>query len=162
MLIGLAVLSILLALAAPSFSVWMQNTQIRTAADAMLNGLQLARTEAIRRNKAVQFVLGNQSEWTVSVVSPPQQVQYRPMEEGSASAVIQTSPGASLVVTFDAMGGRTTNNPVSSAMDSIDITSNQTMAGVRPLRIVITPSGSLRMCDPATDLKVGDPRRCTQ
>jgi type IV fimbrial biogenesis protein FimT len=162
LLIGLAVLGILMALAAPSFTVWMQNTQIRSAADALLNGLQLARTEAIRRNKTVQFVMGTQSEWTVSVVNPLEQLQYRPMEEGSGSAVVQTSPGGALVATFDPMGGRTTNDNASSAMDSIDITSSQTMAGLRPLRIVITPSGSLRMCDPDTNLKVGDPRRCTQ
>ena len=162
-MIGLVVLGILMALAAPSFTVWMQNTQIRSAADAVLNGLQLARTEAIRRNKTVQFVMGTQTEWTVNVVNPLEQLQYRPMEEGSANAVVQTSPGGALVVTFDAMGGRsTTNDNGTSPIDSIDITSAQTMAGLRPLRIVITTSGSLRMCDPDTNLKVGDTRRCTQ
>jgi type IV fimbrial biogenesis protein FimT len=161
LLIGITVLGILLTLAAPSFMVWIQNTQIRTAADAVLNGLQLARTEAIRRNKTVQFALGNQTEWTVSVVSPLQQLQYRPMNEGSANAVVQTSPGGSGTVTFDALGGRTSNNDASSPMDSIDITSRVTPTGLRPLRIVITPSGSVRMCDPDPNLKVGDPRRCT-
>jgi type IV fimbrial biogenesis protein FimT len=162
LLIGIAVLALLLGLAAPSFMVWMQNTQIRNAADGVLNGLQLARTEAIRRNKTVQFVLGTQTEWTVSVVSPLQQLQYRPMNEGSANAVVQTSPGGSGAVTFDALGGRTTNNDLSSPIDTIDITSSVTPTGVRPLRIVITQSGSARMCDPDVNLKVGDPRRCTQ
>jgi type IV fimbrial biogenesis protein FimT len=123
MLIGITVLGILLTLAAPSFMVWMQNTQIRTAADAVLNGLQLARTEAIRRNKTVRFTLGNQTEWTVSVVNPLQQLQYRPMGEGSANAVVQTTPGGSTMVTFDALGGRTSNNDASNAIDTIDITS---------------------------------------
>jgi type IV fimbrial biogenesis protein FimT len=162
MLIGLVVLSTLLALAAPSFALWMQNTQIRTGADAVLSGLQLARTEAIRRNTQVQFVLGNQTEWTVSVLKPFTQVQYRPMEEGSSNVTVQPSPVGSGTVTFDAMGGRAGNNDGSNAIDSIDITSNRTMAGLRPLRIVISPSGSTRMCDPDTALQVGDPRRCTQ
>ena len=162
LLIGITVLGILLTLGAPSFMVWMQNTQIRTAADAVLNGLQLARTEAIRRNKTVQFALGNQTEWTVSVVNPQQQLQYRPMDEGSANAVVQISPGGSTTVTFDALGGRTSNNDASSAIDTVDITSATASSGVRPLRIVITPSGSLRMCDPDVNLAAGDPRRCTQ
>ena len=162
LLIGLVVLASLLGLAAPSFMLWMQNTQIRGGADAVLNGLQVARTEAIRRNKAVQFVLGNQTEWTVSVVSPLAQVQYRPMQEGTPNVTVQASPGGSATVTFDPMGGRTANNDGSSAIDTIDITSNQTVAGLRPLRIVISPSGSARMCDPDTNLPVGDPRRCTQ
>ncbi len=73
----------------------------------------------------------------------------------------QTTPGGSGTVTFDALGGRTSNNDASSPMDSIDITSSVTPMGLRPLRIVITPSGSVRMCDPDPNLKVGDPRRCT-
>lgn len=162
MLIGLVVLSSLLALAAPSFALWMQNTQIRGGADAILNGLQLARAEAIRRNTQVQFVLGNQTEWTVSVVKPFTQVQYRPMQEGTSNVTLQTSPGGSGTITFDAMGGRANNNDGSNAINSIDITSNKTMAGLRPLRIVVSPSGSTRMCDPDTSLQVGDPRRCTQ
>ncbi len=162
LLIGITVLGILLTLGAPSFMVWMQNTQIRTGADAVLNGLQLARTEAIRRNKTVQFALGNQTEWTVSVVSPLQQLQYRPMNEGSANAVVQTSPGGSFMVTFDPLGARTANNDASSPIDTINITSSVTPTGLRPLRIVVSPSGSLRMCDPDPNLAAGDPRRCTQ
>ena len=162
LLIGLVVLASLLGLAAPSFMLWMQNTQIRGGADAILNGLQVARTEAIRRNKAVQFVLGNQTEWTVSVVSPLAQVQYRPMQEGTPNVTVQASPGGSGTVTFDPMGGRTANNDGSSAIDTIDITSNRSVAGLRSLRIVLSPSGSARMCDPDTNLPVGDPRRCTQ
>ena len=161
MLIGLVVLASLLALAAPSFMLWMQNTQIRGGADAILNGLQVARTEAIKRNTRVQFVLGNQTEWTVSVVSPLTQVQYRPMEEGTPNVTVQANPGNT--VTFDSMGSRVSqNNDGSNAIDSIDISSNQTVAGLRPLRIVISPSGSARMCDPDTNLLVGDPRRCVQ
>ena len=45
----------LLAAAAPSFSDWIRNTRIRTAAEAFQNGLQLARAEAVRRNAWVRF-----------------------------------------------------------------------------------------------------------
>jgi prepilin-type N-terminal cleavage/methylation domain-containing protein len=70
LLIGIVVLAILLGMGAPSFMTWMQNAQIRNAADAVLNGMQLARTEAIRRNKPVQFALSSNSGWNVNIVKP--------------------------------------------------------------------------------------------
>ena len=57
LLIGIAIIGILLALAAPNFAVWIQNSKIRTAAESIQNGLQLARAEAVRRNAQVRFQL---------------------------------------------------------------------------------------------------------
>jgi prepilin-type N-terminal cleavage/methylation domain-containing protein len=54
LMITLAVLGVLLALGMPSISSWLQNTQIRTAAEGMVSGLQLARAEALRRNANVR------------------------------------------------------------------------------------------------------------
>jgi len=56
-MISLAVLSILIGLGAPGFVEWLQNQQIRAAAEATLNGLQVARGEAVRRNTPVRFQL---------------------------------------------------------------------------------------------------------
>ena len=56
-MISLAVLSILIGLGAPGFVEWLQNQQTRAAAEATLNGLQVARGEAVRRNTPVRFAL---------------------------------------------------------------------------------------------------------
>lgn len=88
--IGLAILGIVFAWAFPSYTVWMQNMQIRNMAESIVSGLQLARSEAINRDSAVQFVLttGNPSvaieddlipalgdsagtNWLVRAVLPP-------------------------------------------------------------------------------------------
>ena len=61
----LAVVAILFAQAAPSFSAWVHNTQVRTATESIQNGMQLARAEAIRRNRSVMF-------WLTSAATPPQ------------------------------------------------------------------------------------------
>jgi len=53
----LAVMAFLMALGLPAMSEFLQNTQIRNAADATVNGLQLARGEAVRRNIQVRFQL---------------------------------------------------------------------------------------------------------
>ena len=57
LIIALAVLGVLLALAAPSFNAWISNTKIRTAAEVIQSGLQLARAEAVRRNALISFQL---------------------------------------------------------------------------------------------------------
>jgi len=56
-MITLAVIGVLLGLGAPGFIEWLQNQQIRAAAEATLNGLQVARGEAVRRNTPVRFQL---------------------------------------------------------------------------------------------------------
>lgn len=64
LVIVMAIFAILYGLAAPSFSAWMINVQIRTASESIQNGLQLARAEAIRRNAPVYF-------WLTSAANPP-------------------------------------------------------------------------------------------
>lgn len=59
--IGLAILGIAMAWAAPNYSVWIQNTQIRNMAESIVQGLQQARSEAIKRNAYVEFVLTDKS-----------------------------------------------------------------------------------------------------
>ncbi len=56
-MISLAVLGVLIGLGAPGFAEWLQNQQIRAAAEATLNGLQVARGEAVRSNTPVRFQL---------------------------------------------------------------------------------------------------------
>lgn len=81
LLITLAIMGILLALAAPSYQIWITNTRIRTTADSIQNGLQLARAEAVRRNDPIRFqftssldgscVLSTtESNWIVSYDNP--------------------------------------------------------------------------------------------
>jgi type IV fimbrial biogenesis protein FimT len=57
--VTMAVMAILMLLAAPSFTDWVRNTQIRSVADAMQNGLRLAQAEAVRRSRLVVFSLTN-------------------------------------------------------------------------------------------------------
>lgn len=57
LLVALTVLAFLMMAAMPSLTGWMRNTQIRTAAEAVLNGLNKARSEALRRNTLVSFSL---------------------------------------------------------------------------------------------------------
>ena len=64
-MIGIAILAIVTALAFPSYKAWIQNTRIKTTTSTILNGIQIARAEAVRRNAQVQFMLGVNPDLTV-------------------------------------------------------------------------------------------------
>jgi type IV fimbrial biogenesis protein FimT len=71
----MAIVAILYSQAAPAFSAWVQNAQIRTAAESIQSGLQLARSEAIRRNRSVIFWLTSTAnpaaaDWLVGCANP--------------------------------------------------------------------------------------------
>jgi type IV fimbrial biogenesis protein FimT len=53
----LAVVSLVLGFGVPGMSDWIRNAQIRTTAEALQSGLQLARAEALTRNAPVRFQL---------------------------------------------------------------------------------------------------------
>jgi type IV fimbrial biogenesis protein FimT len=55
--IAMVIVGILLAMAAPSYRAWVQNAKIRGATEAILNGIQLAKAEAVRRNASLRFQL---------------------------------------------------------------------------------------------------------
>ena len=57
LLIGMAIVGILVLQSFPFINVWVQNTRIRTGAESILNGLQLARAQAVRSNFNTEFVL---------------------------------------------------------------------------------------------------------
>lgn len=159
-MIVLVILGILVSLAGPSFFEFMQNSQIRAAADAMQNGLQTARGTAIARNVQVQLLVGPNSGWTVSETATGTVIQTRAHEEGTLNVGTNTTPAGSSLVTFTPLGAALTTNPDGTArVDRIDFVNPSGGAcqtdlpagGMRCLRVVVTGGGSVRMCDPKFD-----------
>jgi type IV fimbrial biogenesis protein FimT len=189
LMITLAVLGMMFMIALPNMGTWLQNTQIRTSADAMQAGLQLARAEALKRNTTVRFQLvdtltsacaqsATGRSWVVSLAdtnglcnvdasetTAPQIIQKRSSAEGSPNAVVTATGGSS--VWFNGLG-RTVQPPTApAALTQINITNPnngacKTAAGNEPmrcLRITVNAGGTVRMCDPAVD-DATDPRKC--
>ena len=96
LVIGLAIFAILLGLAAPSYSTWIINTRVRNAAEAALNGLQLARAEAVRRNATIRFS----------------------MTDDLSNACALSTTGANWVVSFDTPVSLCASPLLSDAVDS--------------------------------------------
>jgi len=175
--ITMAIVAFLLAMGGPSFSQWLQNTQIRTTAQGIQNGLQMARAEAVRRNTNVGFTLTSTldsgcelsvtgPDWVISMGSPindlpgacgsapsddaaPRIIQKRPGAETGVNAVA-TADQPSIV--FNGLGRLT---PVPAGNIAINVTNpvGGTCAAdggkMRCLRVQVTSVGQIRMCDPA-------------
>lgn len=164
LMITLVILSVTILLAMPSFSAWMQNTRIRNTAEAILNGLQTARNEAVRRNSSVQFVLGAGSAWTVNcVVTTPgcpdlDPIQSRSSGEGSGSSIL-VAPSHGNTLVFNSFGAMTSPAPDVGVVVQFDIDSTVLAASAsRELRITVDAGGIVRMCDP--NAPTHDPRAC--
>ena len=143
------ILSIMIFLALPNFNVWLQNTQIRTAGEAILNGLQLARAEAVRRNVNVELRMDLSSGWTARLPDTGEVIQTRLAGEGSSAALVTITPLGANTVTFNSLGTIAANangsNPVSEfKIDSISLAATDS----RELCILIRTGGNIRMCDP--------------
>lgn len=99
-----AIIAILASIAVPSFNTWIQNSQIHNAALAIQSGIQLTRTEAVRRNTLIRFQL------TTTV---------------DASCALSTV-NANWVISFDDPTGLCANAPINDAFDATDTTNNPT------------------------------------
>lgn len=186
MLITLAVFALLFAMGLPSMTIWLQNQQIRTSAEGLQAGLQLARAEALRRNVPVRFQLvdtftaacalsNTGTNWIVSLNDPtglcdvdasdvaaPLTIQKRSGAEGTPNAVVAATngPAAATTVTFNGLG-RVSG---AGAITQIDVTNTnggncQPAGPMRCMRIAISNGGSPRMCEPAVTDNT-DPRFC--
>lgn len=161
LMIGIVIFGILIMAGLPSYTAWLQNTKIRTAAESIVNGLQLARAEAVRRNTNVQFVFGTDTDWTVSVVAPLTTVQSRSSAQGSAGVIVTRTPAAATTITFNSFGRVAANADGSASITQVDVDVPTTLLAAtasRDLRITLGAGGNVRMCDP--NVSAPDTRTC--
>lgn len=159
LIITVLVAAILAGIAVPNFNDWLQSLKVKTAAESILNGLQIARAEAVRRNEAVQFTLGTSSTWIVGCVTItstcPANIQSSPSgEAGNNSLSISTTPTGANTAIFNNFGS-ITNVIGGLTQINIDITPT---GQARNLRITISAGGNVRMCNP--NLAAPDARAC--
>lgn len=174
MIISIAIIAILASMASSSYKAWIQNTRIRTAAESIQNGIQIARAEAVKLNSSVQFDLrGTNSAWSVCtrpavpgscpVADDATTIQSRAASEGSSADIEITATDGGPYV-FNSFGAMI--SPAPAAADglvrlAIDVSTSVLSAEAsRDLRVVIGVGGSTKMCDPDSGLSATDPRKC--
>lgn len=161
LLITIAVMVILIAIGVPSFNALVTNARIKTTGQSIVDGLQLARAEAIRRNERVYFAMGSGSNWSV-ITDAGVSLQARSSGEGSGSITVTTTPTNSTRVTFNALGRAVTNADASARVTTFNIDAPTSLLAAslsKELRVTVSDGGSIRMCDPNVTT-TGDPRKC--
>jgi type IV fimbrial biogenesis protein FimT len=166
---------------------WIRSTHVRNMAETTQAGLQKARMEAMKRNRVVTFWMVSRTAsgglddscalsatsgaWVVSMADPAGKCATAPSETAAPRIIETYTPGktasgitvsglaangatAATAVTFNGYGQiERTGTPLAR----IDI--SHTDASARRLRVEISNSGSIRMCD--RDVTAPDPRACT-
>jgi len=183
LMVTVAIVGLVMALAGPSAITWLQNTQLRNAAESVLVGIQNARTEALKRNTFVAFRLTdpNSTAWTVcvydvvadacSLTASNATVNQKSATEGSLNAragadTVQSDSAAALSagsglpaqVVFDSFGRLAATAP--NNVRRVDLRNIVLSAAEeRRLVIYIGQTGQVRMCDPQLVL-ANNPQGC--
>lgn len=180
LMVTVSLLAILLAVAVPSITTWINNTRVRTAAQVLQDGLRLAQAEAVRRNRTVSFfvtTVANPDENTVPATAPTTTatnwgVRTLPLITGEGSTFIRggqlagVATGvliatASTAVCFNAAGQQVANTPAGCTAATPDAVYRVTHASSdRPLHVIASLGGRVRMCDPAKTLSATNPDGC--
>lgn len=183
LLVGLAVMGLLMAAAAPAVGTWVANAKVRTVTDSLQTGLRVAQAEAARRyrqtvffrtdsgvcnNTVTESATGN--FWAVKTIAllpgdPVEVVQCGALLEtgtnvtvtGPAPVCFSTAGRYSAVAAADVGIGGTacTVDPSGSAVFAVSGTS-----GNRPLNVRVSLAGSVRLCDPAKTYSASTPDGC--
>ena len=185
--VAVSVLGILLAATLPSMTDWIRSSHVRGLAETTQTGLQKARSEAMKRNKVVTFwmvtptdtaspddtcaLASTSAAWVVSLDDPSDHCATAPSASLAPRIVETYGPGQAAsginVTAVDRDGNATTSvsfngfgQRVGGGVAKIDI-AHSASTDVRPLRIEISTSGGIRMCDPrATAANANDARAC--
>ena len=147
LMVGITIMALLMMIGLPNMAIWLNNTQIRTTGETLLAGLQLARTEAVKRNQIVRFqmvsdltsscaIMASGKSWVVSLDDPtglcdsapgepdpgdppPRILQVRSGSEGTERASVAGTPAGTAY--FNGLG-RLTSPGGAANLTRINIT----------------------------------------
>ncbi|MBI2731770.1 MAG: GspH/FimT family pseudopilin [Aquabacterium sp.] len=191
LMVGLTILAFLLMSSVSSMSDWIRNSQIRSAAESIITGLNTARAEAVKRNTTVRFqltsTLGNDctldpagKNWVINLsggnpagqcgkdlsdAADPYLLQKTVATDVNNPILINASQAA---LAFTGLGRQGRIDPAQQVTAvTIDVspatsgTCRKDGGKLRCLRIVVSPAGQARMCDPSLSNSSNDqPMAC--
>jgi type IV fimbrial biogenesis protein FimT len=171
LLIGISIAAMLLVLAAPPFTDFIVNTQVRNAAESVATGLRTAQAQAIKRNTncnagspntCVEFILDPANGWDiVDQAGPTTLATYRWATGSAQHATVVIVPVGATTVSFNSLGRIVLpNNPRdgTAPIQRVRFTSTST-ATAHSLQVYVTEPGyGIWMCD--ANLPPTDPKYC--
>lgn len=156
LLIVMALVAIILAIAAPSFTTTLTKRQMEGVAVELSTDIQYARSEAAQRNAAVGVVFGANC-YTVYVLGTTDATTCTALGTGgSALKNIQVTGGTTLafvpvvsgaIIAFDPVRGMAID-AASGATDLSGAVTVTNSAGNWQIRAVVTKVGRVKLCSP--------------
>lgn len=180
LMVTLALLAILLGLAVPFITTAIRNSSVRSAAEALQNGLRMAQAEAVRRNRQTVFSLTNAEpgpdsaavangvNWAIHTVLPAWDADKEDkfIQGGALSDLARgvTIKGPASIC-FNSAGRQVKlEEPgVKGAKCSIEQLVEYTLTAQgadRALSVQVTLGGQVRMCEPTKTLSSDTPQGC--
>ena len=132
LMVVIAVTAILLAVAAPSFSRFMDSQRLRTVSTAFHSSLVKARSEAIKRNANV-LVVPNDTDFKKG---------WRICLEANCTTVLSVESGANSSYTFNPSGTATTFTPNGRSTASTSYSVKSTQYTDAEMCVVVSTSGT--------------------
>lgn len=176
LMITITLAAIMMAVAIPSFSSWIQNTRIRSTAEALQNGIRLAKTEAVRRSRLVDFRLTAVTPAKDAATSKSGSNWYVQQNDTFQLATDSSDANYNFFIQGSSLSGANANVVIAGDVDTLTFTSLGRLnnSGVAPykfevkgassssrnLRVIVTQSGQIRMCDPQITLSSTTPTGC--
>lgn len=184
LMVTIAIASVIFLLAMSSFQTMMAGTRTKAAAESIMNGLRLAKSEAIKRNMPMRFQLvssltdaclysTSSALWVVTqtdqAVTGDAEGNCGKLSSDAANPIAFKSQGADFpavqvdsngasIVTFNTLGMVLPNMGGIVSLTQVDVTS--TVADTTPWRVIISSGGSIRLCNAGADIAAGSPLAC--
>jgi type IV fimbrial biogenesis protein FimT len=157
----LAVLVIAVMIGVPSFQEAVRNAKVRTVAESIKSGLQVARLEAIKSNTPVIFSLDNDSSALWQIIDARTGTTLQQSAESFNQVTISPDVGSEFACNGLGRQWSTSitgfvKSPPDPPFTQIDV---EVSAG-QSLRVTTSTGGQIRLCDPTERLPAGDPRKC--
>jgi type IV fimbrial biogenesis protein FimT len=172
LMITIAFIGILFAIALPSFSTWIRNSQVRTVAEALQTGIRTAQTESVRLNRRVVLTFTNATpaldaasapggkNWSLQTVprvgeqtatGTPAVAEYRGggklSDIASGVAIANLTTPSSSAICFNSNGRLIANSTLGCTASTTTFAVTQTNSD-RNLNVIVAIGGQIRMCDP--------------
>jgi type IV fimbrial biogenesis protein FimT len=165
-----ALLAVLMPIAVPSFTSWLERYRVRGQAEAIHSGIQLARAEALARNTSVRFRLEPTGNWAIYCIDdtkpgcPTTTVMHEHDAAINAKFDMSVTVAGSTIATTKYLTFNAQGRPIVAEADRITEVNLATpsdqdsTSASRELRIVVSNFGRTRMCYPHAP--AGNPTRC--
>jgi type IV fimbrial biogenesis protein FimT len=178
LMVTVSVFGVLIAAALPTFSTWVSNSRVRSVTENLQNGLRLAQTEAIRRNRTVVFALTNDPPgieaeaaengkgWAVFSVGLLADEDLEFVQGGELGSVANDVSVTGPATLCFGLSGRLVNPTDATGVAGEDCQLGNATFVVersgadRNLHAIVSAAGQIRLCDPAQTLSDTAPEGC--